>query len=55
MAQGMIKTKKPATAKASGGRNTVLGPKKGARSIAPRKQVLVKKQKMIKVCSVCSC
>jgi Protein of unknown function (DUF2462) len=51
MAQGTVKAKKPSTAKASGGRHTVLGPKKGARTIAPRKQVLVKNQKMIKVCS----
>lgn len=49
MAQGAIKAKKAGNAKASGGRSTVLGPKKGARTIAPRKQVLVKKQKMIKV------
>jgi hypothetical protein len=51
MAQGAIKTKKPsaATGKSSGGRHGVLGPKKGARTIAPKKQVLVKKQKMLKV------
>lgn len=51
MAQGAIKTKKPSTStgKLSGGRHGVLGPKKGARTIAPKKQVLVKKQKMLKV------
>ena len=51
MAQGDIKTKKHSTptGKSSGGRHGVLGPKKGARTIAPKKQVLVKKQKMLKV------
>lgn len=52
MAQGTIKSKKltTATAKSSGRRNTVLGPKKGARTIAPRKQVLVRNAGMTKVC-----
>ncbi len=52
MAQGTIKSKKltTATAKASGRRQNVLGPKKGARSIAPRNQVLVRNAKMTKVC-----
>ena len=56
MAQGTIKPKKPssATAKSSGRRQAVLGPKKGARTIAPRRQVLVKNQKMIKVCPILS-
>jgi hypothetical protein len=51
MAQGTIKAKKltTATARSSGGRATVLGPKKGARTIAPRRQVLVRSQKMLKV------
>jgi len=51
MAQGTIKSKKltTATAKSSGRRATVLGPKKGARSIAPRKQVLVRNKGMTKV------
>ncbi|KAN0108493.1 Protein of unknown function (DUF2462) domain containing protein [Hyaloscypha variabilis] len=50
MAQGTIKSKKltTATAKSSGRRQTVLGPKKGARSIAPRKQVLVRNKGMTK-------
>ncbi|KAH8820878.1 hypothetical protein F5884DRAFT_745217 [Xylogone sp. PMI_703] len=50
MAQGAIKSKKPstATAKASGGRNSVLGPKKGARTIKPKKAALVQNAKMIK-------
>lgn len=54
MAQGTIKSKKlsTATAKSSGGRPSTLGPKKGARTIAPRKQVLVKSQKMLKVCFI---
>jgi hypothetical protein len=56
MAQGTIKPKKAtsATAKSSGRRQAVLGPKKGARTIAPRRQVLVKNQKMIKVCPILS-
>ena len=51
MAQGTIKSKKltTATAKSSKHRPTVLGAKKGARTIAPRKQVLVKNAKMTKV------
>lgn len=48
MAQGAIKTKKTA-AKPSGRRDNVLGPKKGARSIKPKKQALVQNAKMIKV------
>ncbi|KAG9244427.1 hypothetical protein BJ878DRAFT_460303 [Calycina marina] len=50
MAQGTIKSKKltTATARGSGGRNTVLGPKKGARTIAPRKSVLVRNAGMTK-------
>ncbi len=51
MAQGTIKSKKltTATAKSSMRRPNVLGPKKGARSIAPRKQVLVRNKGMTKV------
>jgi hypothetical protein len=51
MAQGTIKSKKltTATAKSLGRRPTVLGPKKGARSIAPRKQVLIRNKGMTKV------
>ncbi|CAL3967591.1 hypothetical protein PZA11_003848 [Diplocarpon coronariae] len=50
MAQGTLKSKKltTATAKVSDRRPGVLGPKKGARSIAPRKQVLVRNAKMTK-------
>ncbi|KAH6674230.1 hypothetical protein B0J14DRAFT_665904 [Halenospora varia] len=50
MAQGGIKSKKNTapTAKSTGRRQTVLGPKKGARTIAPRKQVLVRNAKMTK-------
>ncbi|KAK2625171.1 hypothetical protein QTJ16_005540 [Diplocarpon rosae] len=50
MAQGTLKSKKltTATAKASSRRPGVLGPKKGARSIAPRNQVLVRNAKMTK-------
>ncbi|KAH8685851.1 hypothetical protein BGZ60DRAFT_396255 [Tricladium varicosporioides] len=52
MAQGGIKSKKNTapTAKSTGRRQTVLGPKKGARTIAPRKQVLVRNARMTKVC-----
>jgi hypothetical protein len=52
MAQGTIKstTLSTATAKSSNRRQAVLGPKKGARTIAPRKQVLVRNAKMTKVC-----
>ncbi len=51
MAQGTLKSKKltTATAKASGRRPNALGPKKGARTIAPRKQVLVRNKGMVKV------
>jgi hypothetical protein len=51
MAQGAIKSKKSTapTAKSSGRRQTALGPKKGARTIAPKKQVLVRNAKMTKV------
>jgi len=51
MAQGTIKSKKltTATAKSSGRRPNALGPKKGARTIAPRKQVLVRNKGMTKV------
>ncbi|TVY48652.1 UPF0390 protein [Lachnellula occidentalis] len=49
MAQGTVKGKSTApTAKSSGRRQTALGPKKGARTIAPRKQVLVRNAKMTK-------
>lgn len=49
MAQGTIKSKKLTTATAKTPRRaTVLGPKKGARTIAPRKQVLVRNAKMTK-------
>lgn len=51
MAQGTLKSKKlsTATAKSSKGRQSVLGPKKGARTIAPRKQVLIRNARMTKV------
>lgn len=51
MAQGTLKSKKltTATAKSSARKPSVLGPKKGSRTIAPRKQVLVKNAKMTKV------
>jgi hypothetical protein len=50
MAQGTLKSKKLTTATAKTPRRaTVLGPKKGARTIAPRKQVLVRSAKMTKV------
>lgn len=48
MAQGAIKSKKLSTA-SKGKRPAVLGPKKGARTIAPKKAVLVKNAKMTKV------
>jgi hypothetical protein len=48
MAQGAIKPKKLATA-SKGKKTTVLGPKKGGRTIAPKKTVLVKNAKMTKV------
>jgi len=50
MAQGTLKSKKltTATAKSSTRRSTVLGPKKGQRTIAPKKNVLVRNQGMIK-------
>lgn len=53
MAQGTIKSSKlsSATAKNSSRRQAVLGPKKGARTIAPRKQVLVRNKGMVKVLS----
>lgn len=51
MAQGAIKSKKLSTA-SKGKKPTVLGPKKGARAIAPRKAVLVKNAKMTKVWQV---
>jgi len=50
MAQGTLKSKKLTTATAKTSRKpTVLGPKKGARTIAPRKQVLVRNKGMVKV------
>jgi hypothetical protein len=49
MAQGTIKVKKPSAA-TTARRPAALGPKKGARTIAPRKQTLVKNMKMAKVC-----
>lgn len=53
MAQGTIKAQKltSATAKTAR-RQTVLGPKKGARTIAPKRQVLVKNAKLTKVSSL---
>jgi len=48
MAQGAIKSKKLSIA-SKGKKPTVLGPKKGARTIAPKKAVLVKNAKMTKV------
>ena len=50
MAQGAIKSKPAASTAKSSRRQNVLGPKKGARTIAPRKQVLVRNAKMTKVC-----
>jgi hypothetical protein len=50
MAQGAIKAKKPSNS-IRGKKPSVLGPKKGARTIAPKKAVLVKNAKMTKVCS----
>jgi hypothetical protein len=47
MAQGTIKKSKPTPT--STRRPTILGPKKGARAIAPRKAVLVKQKKLTKV------
>lgn len=52
MAQGAIKKSTAPTAKSSNRRQTALGPKKGARTIAPKRQVLVKNAKMTKVCGV---
>jgi hypothetical protein len=48
MAQGAIKAKKLSTVVKSK-KTTALGPKKGARKIAPKKRVLVKNAKMTKV------
>ncbi|CAG8979260.1 hypothetical protein HYALB_00012901 [Hymenoscyphus albidus] len=51
MAQGTIKASSKSTAptaKSSGRRQNVLGPKKGARTIAPRKANLVRNAKMTK-------
>ncbi|EKD14443.1 uncharacterized protein L3040_005725 [Drepanopeziza brunnea f. sp. 'multigermtubi'] len=50
MVQGTLKSKKltTATARESGRRQAVLGPKRGARTIAPKKQVLVRNAKMTK-------
>jgi hypothetical protein len=45
MAQGTIKIKKGVAPK----RSNVLGPKKGARTIAPKRTLLVKNAKMAKV------
>jgi hypothetical protein len=47
MAQGAIKSRKLSAA-SKGKKPTVLGPKKGARTIAPKKAVLVKNAKMTK-------
>ena len=50
MAQGTLKSKKLTTATAKSSRRpNALGPKKGARTIAPRKQVLVRNKGMVKV------
>lgn len=55
MAQGTLKSKKLTTATAKTSRKpTVLGPKKGARTIAPRKQVLVRNKGMVKVFTLSS-
>jgi hypothetical protein len=48
MAQGAIKMKAKVAAKPQ--KSAALGPKKGLRAIAPKKTVLVKNQKMMKVC-----
>lgn len=49
MAQGTLKSKKLTTATAKSSRRpNALGPKKGARTIAPRKQVLVRNKGMVK-------
>ncbi|EEQ33044.1 hypothetical protein McanMca71_003760 [Microsporum canis] len=44
MAQGAIKKTKAAPAK----KPTTLGPKRGAKTIAPKKAKLIKQQKMVK-------
>ena len=49
MAQGAIKSKPTAGTTKTSRRQNILGPKKGARTIAPRKQALVKNAKMTKV------
>jgi len=53
MAQGQIKKKKSTTAAGGAGssstrRSSTLGPRKGARKIAPKKASLVKQRKMTK-------
>lgn len=50
MAQGTIKIKKNVVV-GSTSKKAALGPKKGARTVAPRKQVLVRSAKITKVCS----
>ncbi|KAL1956722.1 hypothetical protein VTO42DRAFT_6872 [Malbranchea cinnamomea] len=45
MAQGEIKKPKSATMKS---KSNTLGPKKGARSIAPKKANLIKQRKLVK-------
>lgn len=47
MAQGTVKPNKSGAA--TGRRPSALGPKKGARTIAPKRQVLVRNAKMTKV------
>lgn len=49
MAQGTIKAKK-LSASTKGRKPTGVAPKKGARTIAPKRAVLVKNAKMTKVC-----
>ncbi|EFR03116.1 hypothetical protein MGYG_06111 [Nannizzia gypsea CBS 118893] len=44
MAQGAIKKSKPTQAK----KPTSLGPKRGAKTIAPKKAKLIKQQKLVK-------
>ncbi|KAK2837011.1 hypothetical protein FQN49_006495 [Arthroderma sp. PD_2] len=44
MAQGALKKAKPASTK----KPTALGPKRGAKTIAPKKSKLVSQQKMLK-------
>lgn len=48
MAQGIVKSKPAKAISASSRRSTGLGPKKGARTIVPRKATLVRQKKLTK-------